>query len=283
MVRTLISVLVFLWAVPVLGQKSVPAWPAGLDTVRYPIFHQAPREMSAVKMADLGLHPIRLAKATVVWNWTESRKRFLPDTLQPGAIVAADSAQRPVYKVDCTNRLAEFPLGLAGSTNLGGSQGPSLLKGLPVSADSAVVPLVTSTEKGFASRFVEGIKSLLRGLGWLLLGLLALAVLAAVVMMLLYFLAWLDNWMQRRRGGRPAGTPPAPAPLSSATAPATPTTIPPASPLTSTTEVPVATPASTRRFISYYPGEDHRIRFSGVRNVRFEEEGGVTTIRFQNT
>lgn len=268
----------FLWAIPALGQKSVPAWPANLDTVRYPIFHKV-EVMSAVKMADMGLHPVRLNKPIVVWNWTESRKRFLPDTLQAGVIVAADSAEQPVYKADCTNRLAPFPLGASVlSTERIDSTASRLLAG-------------DSEKKGFWAGLGDLLGDATRMIGGFLLGLLEFlgGFLLLFLLLVLAFATALalaglvrELW-SRRSGATPPAPTPAPVPTPTPTARPFVTTPPSgatggaASPLVAPTP-----PSGGRRFISYYPGEDHRIRFSGLRDVRFEEEEGVTTLRFRN-
>lgn len=292
MVRKLLCfAFVFLWAIPALGQKSVPAWPAGLDTIRYPIFHKV-EPMSAMKIAELGLRPVRLDTAIVVFNWTEARKRFQVDTLQKGVVVAVDRALQPIYKVDCGNRLGMLPLGASVSSIFPTS-------GIQLPFDSTARRLLASdsASKGFWAGLGDRLGDAAREIGSFLWGLLKfLGAFLGLGLVLLLGVAIFAGLSEVARGLlvggrlRRGGTPPAPtsapapapaAPFVASPAPVVPITTPPATPLASTTEVPVATSA-TRRFISYYPGEDHRIRFSGLRDVRFEEEEGVTTLRFRN-
>jgi hypothetical protein len=269
--KKLFLLLLVLGTIPVLAQRSVPAIPWGfVDTVKYPIFHKF-EAMPAIKMAELGLRPVRLDTAIVMFNWYESRKRFMLDTLQKGVVVAVDSTGRPLYKADCSNRLvlAKYSLPSDSSKTIGsGPEKDSFLKSL-------------------AKSLWSFIGDLFNHLFWLLLTLLGLALLA--------LLGWLIF-----EGGRrifrsmnpvsaiPVAIPPAapiaaaPAAASASAAPAAPAPAPAVPTVAATATAPVPTPGE-RRFIAFYPGEEEQmLRYSGFRDVRLEEEGGVTTLRFRN-
>lgn len=275
--KKLFLLLLVLGTIPVLAQRSVPAIPWGfVDTVKYPIFHKF-EPMSAIKMAELGLRPVRLDTSVVMFNWYESRKRFMLDTLQRGVVVAVDSTGRPIYKADCSNRLVFAKCPVVTTKDSSGS-GPAGAHKKTEEKDSFL--------KSLAKGLWGLIGDLFGQLGWLLATLAGLALLG-LLLLGLYLLG------RRVFNGRIVATPPsggsspASTPLvASPTVPASATSAPAAS-SPATSAAPVSATASgsvkERKFVAYYPGEkEQMLRFSGVQDVRMEEEGGVTTLRFRN-
>lgn len=149
--------------------RSVAALPEGLDTSRYPIFHQV-EPMSAVRMADLGLRPVRLDTAIAVFNWVEREKRFHLDRLPAGVIIAVDSAGVPLYRQDCSNRLV---VPVRHVLTLGQT--------LPDTSANALVAAAELAGESWLDRAAAWLWDFLKFLGFLALVLLAIALLTALL------------------------------------------------------------------------------------------------------
>lgn len=209
-ILTALALLFVSGALPAQTQpRSVPAMPAGLDTSRFPIFHKT-EPMSAVRMADLGLRPVRLDTAIVVFNWTEARKRFQYDTIPAGVVVAVDTENIPRYRQDCSNRLVLLPKGISAPASITAGLNPD-----STSTDSArAIGVNTLASAGSGESWFS------RAAGWLWGNLWGLAKLLGAILLLLVLLALAfaigsglvqfvrQIWAQR--GLTPVVVPPAP-------------------------------------------------------------------------
>ncbi len=299
--------------------RSTIAYPAQAELDRFPIIWTKNPAQAEVRRT-LGALGLRLEVLKVEWtgyNWYRHLNRFVYETIPVGTLVYVDSAGIPRYREDCGNRLVEpakcpqcGTVGLTDSTSNGLIGTPAVTTDTVINTSAKVAGLwgrMTDSLKGMAVGFWKGLGSIFAPLFWILLFLAGVALLLWLAMLIIGWLQGLRGTERRRFvGAEPPfepvvshyrGTTTAPNPVPPVVTPTPPATPVPEITPTLTTAVPVAgstatpaTPAPTgeaqseRRFVAFYPGEpgsDTMLRFGGVKNVRFEEQDGETTIRFR--
>lgn len=194
---TLAVIMLALGAAVAQGQaqpRSVAAMPKGLDTSRYPIFHKV-EVMSAERMANLSLRPIKLDTAIVVFNWVEKERRFHLDTLPAGVFVAVDSNGVYRYRIDCSNRLVMPTLYYIAIGDRGGS---SLLDSSDSLGSNLIPPApATSGGPGIGERFANAFRSTAGGLATLAGWLLPLLILGLIIAGLIWLWRSMELGTQR--------------------------------------------------------------------------------------
>jgi len=282
-------VLSVLVALPLVGQKTVSAIPPMSDIEVFPVMRGP---LTVAQMATLQVRPIKLEHDWTGYNWYRERNRFVFETIPAGQYVLVDTAGHVRYKASCGNRLVEQVQSAPAIGRTSAADIARLLSSLfPPTSDSQVrdksvtesdsLPgILESNTRRLWSFLADRLKD-----GLWLLALLAGLLIVPLILYLLYRL-----WRDRNPGPATYAVQPAPVvtPVPAAQY-VQQTPVPVSPPVVLPAPVQAAAPAvsgtTTRRFVNYAEGTAHEpsmIRYSGVSNVRYEEVGGVSTIRWMN-
>jgi hypothetical protein len=170
------------------------ALPKEIDIVKYPILKYG--ELTPRRAAEMGLHSVVLEKPVTVYNLYRnigSDGRFAYETLLQSTVVYANQNGELVYKANCSNRIAAIadcpkctpiaPSALPG-TAATNSTGKTAANGNSADISGSKAALASALTGG---SFWKSLGAFAKGLGWVLLALLLLAI--AIVLA-----SWLFAW-----------------------------------------------------------------------------------------
>ncbi|MEK7174584.1 MAG: hypothetical protein AAB759_02910 [Patescibacteria group bacterium] len=232
-----------------LAEKAIP------DGVRLGSYPEFSRPLTIGEQADFGLHPVRLSEPWTGYNFHRKVEggRYVLETLATGTLVLADESGNPIYKADCGNRLGSLPVCPAcpATSAAGGGTLPETFSDAPLQSRWA--------------GFWHGVGALAKALGWLILALLGLALLAAII--IAGGAALRSLW----RSTRGSCSPPAPAPTTTVTPPA----VVPAERASATLPLPAPPLAPPAPSVSFTIGPS-RVFLPAGASVETERDGRMT-------